>query len=182
MKKCNKLFLLIVLIFVIPTMVSAGIGAKFGFSKDASDDSYNESMTLIGADYRFSAIPVVDLIGTLEYSWKKYSVGGDIPVEGTRHFFTANFSVVKPFDISLLKPYAGIGYGLHVLGGSLSIMGNPVGGAAITGSGYHFIGGLKVAPPAAPIAVYGEYRHYWTHFSTGNFRYFTLAVGVMLGF
>ncbi len=181
MKNCNKLFLLIVLIFVIPTMVSAGIGAKFGFSKDASDDTYNEGMTLIGADYRFSALPVVDVIGSIEYSWKKYQAGGAIPAEGTLHFLTLNASVVKPFDFSLLKPYAGFGYGFHSLGTTVSAMGVTAGGA-INGSGFHIIGGVKIAPPAAPIAVYGEYRHYWTNFSVGNRRYFTLTVGVMLGF
>ncbi|MCP4705478.1 MAG: hypothetical protein GY865_12825 [candidate division Zixibacteria bacterium] len=182
MKNTYKLFALILIICVIPTMVSAGLGARFGFSKDASNETYDEGMTLIGADYRFTAIPMVDIIGTLEYSWKKYSAGGAIPAEGTRHFFTANISVVKPFDISLLKPYAGIGYGFHLLGGSLSIMGNPVGGAALTGTGFHMIGGLRISPPAAPIAVYGEWRHYWTNFSLGNSRYITLSAGVMIGF
>jgi len=60
-------------------------------------------------------------------------------------------------------------------------MGAPV-GETKNGTGFHFIGGLKVAPPAAPIAVYGEYRHYWTNFEDGNGRYFTFSAGVMLGF
>ncbi len=180
-KNAQKLIMMFLILLVLPTMVSAGLGAKFGFSKDTQSDTFNKGMTMIGADYRFSAMPMVDLIGTVEYSWKKYEAGGGIPVSVTRHFFTANASVVKPFNMSLLKPYAGFGYGFHVLGGSVEALGF-TGGGAITGSGFHIIGGLKVSPPAAPISVYGEYRHYWTKFSGVSMRYFSLAAGVMLGF
>jgi len=38
MKNIKKLFLLIIIISVIPALVSAGMGARFGFSKDAKDD------------------------------------------------------------------------------------------------------------------------------------------------
>ncbi len=182
MKNTYKLFALILIISVIPTMVSAGLGARFGFSKDAQNDNMDKGMTLLAVDYRFSALPMVDIIGTIEYSWKKYPVDGVIvTAEGTHHFFTANFSVVKPFDLSLLKPYAGFGYGFHKTGNSVSIMGTPV-GKTENGTGFHVIGGLKISPPAAPIAVYGEWRHYWTNFDAGNGRYFTFSAGVMLGF
>jgi len=93
---------------------------------------------------------------------------------------TINGSIVKPFDISLLKPYAGFGYGFHAFGGTT--IEDLTNGGAMTGTGFHFIGGVRVAPPASPISVYGEYRHYWTNFDSGDGRYFTLSAGAMLGF
>ena len=177
----KKPFLLLIIIFVVPTMAFAGIGAKFGFSKDAKSDIYDKGMTLIGVDYRFTALPAIDIIGTFEYSWKKYKSDDGVPIEGTKHFLTFNASIVKPFEFSLLKPYAGLGFGMHSIGGTISAFGL-TGGSGVYGTGFHFIGGIRIAPPAAPISVYGEYRHYWTNFEDGNGRYFTLAAGVMLGF
>ena len=180
MKNINKLSLLILVLLVLPIVASAGIGAKFGFSKDAKSDIYDDGMTLIGADYRFSALPIVDVIGTIEYSWKNYQISDLIPIEVKHHVFTANFSVVKPLELSLLKPYAGFGFGFHAMGGTTPE--DILKGGTRNGTGVHFIGGIKIAPPAAPIAVYGEYRHYWVNFDVGDERYFTLAAGVMLGF
>lgn len=179
-KNTTRLFLLFVILFVLPTIASAGFGARFGFSKDAQSDTYDKGMTMIGADFRFSAFPIVDVIGTIEYSWKKYKISNLIQVEGSRHFLTINASIVKSFDKSLVKPYAGFGYGFHAMGGTTQE--DILKGGTRNGTGFHVIGGVKVAPPAAPISVYGEYRHYWTNFSGDKKRYFSLSAGVMLGF
>lgn len=173
----KKLFLMFLILFVLPTIVSAGMGVRFGLAKDSKDDTYKQNMTLIGVDYRFSAFPMVDIIGTVEYSSKKYNILG---LEGKRHFLTINASVVKPFCFSIVKPYAGIGYGYHATGGTTQA--DVAAGGTRSGTGFHIIGGVKVAPPAFPLAIYGEFRKYWADIKDETRQYYTLSVGAMLGF
>ncbi len=166
---------------MVPSVAGAviGLGIKGGVARDARNDTYGQSMTHLGVDARISALPKIDLIGSIEYSWKKYKVSDLIPVEGTTHFVAITGSAVVPFKMPVLSPYAGLGYGFHAIGGTLNVTGFADG--TPNGTGFHFLAGVKVGPPASPLSVYGEYRHYWTNFDDGNGRYYTLTIGIMFG-
>ena len=178
MKKFS--LIIVAILFLTPAFANAiiGLGVKGGLSKDINGGSYDQGMTDLGLDVRTSVLPKIDLIGSVEYSWKKYKVSNEIPIEGTVHFLSITGSAVFPLKMPVVSPYAGLGYGYHVIGGSVDAFSA---GGTMNGTGLHFLAGVKFGPPASPLSIYGEYRHYWTNFDSGNRRYYTLTAGIMFG-
>lgn len=181
----KRLIVLIgVLVIAYPVASWAGAGVGFGGSvgiASYSGDILPSSGDLgegvqYGAILEITSFPVIDLEFHANYFTKSfmytYDIGG-VPVSTDFEFRDISVrAIVKknifPVPASPLKIYVGAGVGYHMMNTDIALagMGNPgvlsddpfelldnIGRTSVEG-----MFGLKIAPPVAPLAVYGQYR------------------------
>ncbi len=180
----KRLIVLIgVLVIAYPVASWAGAGVGFGGSvgfASYSGDILPSSGDLgegvqYGAILEITSFPVIDLEFHANYFTKSfmytYDIGG-VPVGTDFEFRDISVrAIVKknifPVPASPLKIYVGAGVGYHMMNTEVALhaLGNPgqaddpfellsdIGRTSVEG-----MFGLKIAPPVAPLAIYGQYR------------------------
>jgi hypothetical protein len=142
-----------------------------------------DNMTLLGAQLKIATLPMVDFIGTIEYAWADAELTG-IPGKLKVHDLGLTVSVVYPFNMPVLNPYAGIGIGTHRVSYSVELSGVPLGvplPADAGHLGYHLIGGADLELPALPFGLMVEARINWVETDRELTRYFQITGGVNFG-
>lgn len=142
-----------------------------------------KKLTMAGVHIAFSSIPAVVVEGSLEYNWKVQSYTD--PTYGAYKMrindFSANAFGKIRFPMTTVKPYLGLGIGMHRLVYTVS---NSSGTVPIpddvTRPAYHALLGVAFAPPVMPIEVFGEYRWTWVNTPDKKTKFPTLLAGVTL--
>ena len=142
-----------------------------------------KKLTMIGVHSAFSRIPALVVEGSLEYNWKQESYND--PIYGNYKLrindFSANAFAKVRFPVMTLKPYLGVGLGLHKLVYSVS---NAAGTVPIpddlTRPAYHALAGVAFTPPLMPFELFGEYRWTWVNTPDKKTKFPTLLAGVTL--
>ena len=160
-------------------IAGVGFGASVGFASYSGDilpssGDVGEGMQY-GAVLAITSFPMIDLELHANYFAKDfsytYNVAG-VPV--TSNFEFRDISVkamlmknLIPVPLSPVKLYVGAGVGYHVMNTELAkaSLGNPALAddpfALVANAGKMSLQGMlgvKLAPPVAPLAVYGQYR------------------------
>lgn len=142
-----------------------------------------DNMTLLGVQLKIATLPMVDFIGTIEYAWADAELTG-IPGKFKVHDLGLTVSVVYPFNMPVLKPYAGIGIGTHSVNYTVELSGVPL-GAPLPGDanhlGYHLVGGADLELPVLPFSFTVEARINWVKTERELTRYFQITGGVNFG-
>jgi opacity protein-like surface antigen len=135
-----------------------------------------DKMTMIGLQFKFGAIPKIDLVFTGDYYWKTVSLLGNEFKIGNLAL-TASAVYPIPISFTIISPYAGAGIATHRLAFSGEGFVIP---ADESKFGYHLIGGINFSPPIIPISINGEIRMNWikTENETSDFMSFTLGLNL----
>lgn len=188
MKKTALLFMMLIMATSSYALTGISIGAKAGKAMKTDLGPVEgladiDNMTLIGAQIKIATLPLVDIIGTAEYAW------GDAGLTGLAgklkvHDLSLTVSVVYPFNVPVLKPYAGIGIGTHSVNYTVEISGAPL-GVPIPGDashlGYHLIGGTDLEFAVLPFSFTVEARMNWVDTERELTRYFQITGGINFG-
>jgi len=142
-----------------------------------TDFSLSKDMTNVGIHLKVGALRVIDLDGSLDYTWKKQNVYQDIDL--TYSLVSASASIKKSFSIGILGPYAGAGVGLYRSAYSVS-------NASIivvlpsneTNIGYHVKAGLELNFPMFPLTPYAEFRYNQVQTSNEPTKFYQLTGGL----
>jgi hypothetical protein len=177
MKKLTLLMAFAILMAPSFAFGAFSAGVKGGLMNYAGS-SLDDDMILLGADFRIDALPMVNVIVSAEYAWKKYDAGVLLLAPEVKyHNLAFTGSAVYPIKLQFAAPYAGVGLGTHSFtvnwGGSK---------ATTTKLGYHILGGATFGSPGMPFKFFGEFRHYWVKFDTDTAKFYTISGGVLFGF
>ena len=197
----KKILCLVAFVFVVPYahagLTGIGIGIHGGivsgydnpvlkntlvdqFEALSIDIDFPDKMTNIGMHVDIGTLRIVEFDGSLDYAWNKHELTpgakltfSDISISG---------SVKKSFPMAVLKPYAGLGVGIHALAYSLEIEGLP---PAIlpdneTKLGYHFKVGLALNIPVFPLTPFAEWKYNIIQTTDESTKYNSINVGVTL--
>jgi len=188
------LLVLLCLAFAAPTYALTGIsiGVKGGMVTNYDQPGFavpgedTEGMNLAGLQVKFTKLPLVDLIVSGEYAWKKdeYSGFGE-SLELTRSDILFSASAVYPVTLPVVKPYLGGGLATHTLGYDYLA----VGGWALetygvdvpeneTRMGYHLMGGFDVGLPTFPLTFNAEFRLNWISTPDEMAKYNSFTAGL----
>jgi len=185
---------LICVLFAAPAFALTGVsfGLKGGLVTNYDQPTFSipgqdaEAMPLGGLQVRVSSIPVVDVILTGEYAWKKesYSVMG-YGFDVKRHDLLFSASAVYPIPMQIISPYFGGGFGTHNLGYDLA---TPASWAlddyeiTVPGDetklGYHLMTGVEFKFPAFPLNFNAEFRLNWIDTEGDMTKYNAFTAGV----
>lgn len=192
MKKA--LLVLVMLLFALPAFALTGIsfGLRGGLVTDYDQPgldipgSSTDQMTLGGLQMRFTKLPMVDIIVTGDYAWKKetYTSFGQ-SLELSRRDLLFSASVVYPLDFHVVAPFAGVGVATHSLGydyveplgWSLETYGVDVPDNS-TKLGYHLVGGFELKLPAFPLSFGAEFRMNWINTPDKTTKYNSFVAGL----
>ncbi len=144
-----------------------------------------DQMTLIGGQFKFSRLPMIDIIGTVEYAWKTYdyTILGE-PAEFEIRNLAASVSIVYPLKMRMLKPFVGGGIGMN----NVSYEASVPGGLSLTlpedeaHFGYHVLGGFNLSFPTAPVSFTAEGRYNIINTSGENSTYFQVTGSINFHF
>ncbi len=190
------MIILLAVLVAVPAFGFSGIslGVKGGVVRNYEQagltvgDFNANKMNLAGAQVRITTIPMIDLILSGDYAWKKnsYSFAGqnfDLKMRD----MSFNATLVHAFKIPIISPYVGAGIGSHHLSFDyinpydLSLSGN---GITVPGTetrtGYHLVGGVTLGIPAYPIGFGIEYRLNWIDTPGEMTKYHSLTFGINL--
>ncbi|MFH2037094.1 MAG: hypothetical protein ABIJ45_11870 [Candidatus Zixiibacteriota bacterium] len=179
------------------SLTGLSVGFKGGLASNAElggltttgSDNVDE-LTMAGGQVKFTKLPFVDVIGSVEYGWKTLetaSIGG---YEGELKFkdlaFTA--SAVYPVKVKFIKFYGGFGLDMHSFGYDFSVNGVPISASTLDGlpedetvTGYHLLGGFDISLPAFPMGVTAEVRQNWLN-TDATSKYFQMTMGLIIYF
>lgn len=194
----HKTVCLLVFLSVAAGSAGAFSGLEIGI-KGGIIDNYSQSglsvgeydinrLNLIGGQLYFSGLPVIDMIISGDYSWRKetYSFAGQ-SFEFKMRDFAVTASIVYPFRVAFVTPYLGGGVGTHsfsyeyIKPVSLSLADN---GVAIpetsTFFGYHGIAGAKINLPAFPLGFFVEGRFNGVNAAGDDISFNSYSAGIFL--
>nr|MBN2276868.1 outer membrane beta-barrel protein [candidate division Zixibacteria bacterium] len=185
---------LIILALAAPGYALTGIsiGVKGGMVSNYEQPGFavpgedTDAMNLAGLQLKFTKLPMIDLIVSGEYAWKKETYSGfGQSFELTRSDLQFSASAIYPFSLPVVTPYLGAGVATHSLGYDYV---EPVGWALDTYDievpgnetrmGYHLMGGFDVGLPAFPLTLNAEYRLNWVSTPDEVTKYNSITAGL----
>jgi opacity protein-like surface antigen len=193
MKKILLVVMLVLLTSPAYAVVGIAVGARGGIATNVNlsavkriDGLSIDRMSTIGMQFKFGALPKIDLIFTADYYWKSQDF--KIPatsenVEFTVHNLALTASAVYPFyRTRLVTPYVGFGLSSHSLAfsgkGSWGTVAIP---ADDTRMGYQLIGGAYLNLPVIPIMLTGEARINWIQTDIDKSHFISLTLSANFG-
>jgi hypothetical protein len=141
-----------------------------------------DKMTNIGMHVDIGTLRIIEFDGSLDYAWNKHDLAPG--VELTFSDISLSGSVKKSFPMAVLKPYAGLGIGIHALAYSLEVTGLP--GVLFTDPenetkiGYHFKVGLALNLPVFPLTPFGEWKYNIIQTSDESTKFNSINIGISL--
>jgi hypothetical protein len=192
----KKLILTLALVLTAtssPALTGLSVGLRGGTAVDINLPDFQypidqvNKMNLIGGQVRISGLPLVDVIGTAEYIWKTKKISLPFIEDYRVRDLVLTASVVYPYEMRVISPYAGIGIGQHFLRYDVSLPGVPVPASfkvpgAEDSFGYHLLVGVNLSFPVLPISLNGEFRAFWFDTTHERSRYNTLTAGIYYSF
>ncbi len=165
-------------------------GVVSGYDNPALQESFvgdfpafdlTASMYDIGAHLNIGTFRVIEFDANLDYAWKKQEVASGVDL--TLSDFSITLAVRKSLALGPIRPYAGIGGGLHVIAYSLDIGGQTVGVVLPDNeskTGYLLKLGTELNIPLFPLTPYGEWRYNVIQTSGESTKYSSIMFGITL--
>ena len=155
-------------------VLAQGIGDSLGI--DVSDQ-----MTDLGAHLKIGTFRIIEFDLSLDYAWKKQDLGSGIDLRFSD--FSITGSVRKSYALAVVKPYIGVGGGLHWMAYSVEYGGQIVGVVLPEDEskfGYHFKAGVDLDIPLFPLTPYAEWKYNVIQTTGESTKYSSIMVGVTL--
>lgn len=155
-------------------VLAEGISDSLGI--DVSDQ-----MTDLGAHLKIGTFRVLEFDVSLDYAWKKQDLGYGIDLRFSD--FSITGSVRKSYALAAIKPYVGVGGGLHWMAYSVEFGGQVVGVVLPEDEsriGYHFKAGVDLDFPLFPLTPYAEWKYNIIQTTGETTKYSSILVGVTL--
>ncbi|UCD93768.1 MAG: hypothetical protein JSU69_08320 [Candidatus Zixiibacteriota bacterium] len=192
----KKVFLILFLVLAATSssaLTGLSIGLKGGIATNLNLPDFQypieelNKMNLIGGQVKISSVPLIDVIGTAEYVWRTKKTNLPFIEDYRVHDFVLTASIVYPYEMRVITPYAGIGISQHFLGFDASLPGVPLPASfEVPGDehsfGYHLLVGVNLSFPVFPISLNGEFRAFWFDTAKERSRYNTLTAGFYYSF
>jgi opacity protein-like surface antigen len=166
-----------------------GVGIRGGLISNYKNPNLNslptkkdflKGMPMVGVHLKIGTLRVIHLEGSLEYAWKKKEVilQDQVKADFTINDLSLNATAKYIFSFPVIKPYAGVGAGLHRLVYKISV-GNysaylPENQNRL---GFHGVGGLLFKLPMFPFELFGEGRYTIIQTKDKSTKYATLLAG-----
>ncbi len=144
------------------------------------DIDFPDNMTNVGMHVDIGTLRIIEFDGSLDYAWNKHEL---VPgAELTFSDISVSGSVKKSFPMAVLKPYAGLGVGIHALAYSLEVAGLPpvLLPDNETKLGYHFKAGLALNIPVFPLTPFAEWKYNIIQTTDKSTKYNSINVGITL--
>lgn len=174
-----------------------GMGIRGGLIQNYKNPNLNsltpqkdflKEMSLVGVHLKIGTLRIIHLEASLEYAWKKKQiivegvedyVGNKVKADFTINDLSLNATAKYIFSVPVVKPYAGVGAGLHRLvykisEGSYSIY-LPENQNRL---GFHGVGGLLLKFPMFPFEFFGEGRYTVVQSKDKATKYTTILAGL----
>jgi len=187
------LLILMCLLFTAPAYAIIGIsvGAKGGVASSVDLTAISnisglelDKMNIAGLQFKFGALPKIDLIFTADYYWKtkKFELSGGEAAEFSVSNLALTASAVYTIKMRIISPYVGAGIASHSL--AFSVKGPwKIGSVPVdaTEFGYHLIGGVNFSLPLIPLSFTGEARYNWIKTEHEKSDFISLTLGANMG-
>ena len=190
----KKLFVVFVILCCSSSawgITGLGIGIRGGMIQNYSYDELDlipaqnkdwlKEMPLVGVHLKIGTLRIIHLEGSLEYAWKKKQIvlDQDIKTDFSINDLSFNGTAKYMFSFPVLKPYLGVGVGIHRLAYGIS---NQAYSIYIpedqTRMGWHGVGGLVLSAPAFPLELFVEARYTTIPTQDKGTHYTTILAGV----
>ncbi|MEE9553288.1 MAG: outer membrane beta-barrel protein [candidate division Zixibacteria bacterium] len=139
------------------------------------------SMYNIGGHLNIGTFRVIEFDGSIDYAWKRQEIIQDVNLTLSDVSFTV--SVKKSLQLGVIKPYLGVGGGMHIIAYSLDV-GGQVFAAAMpdneSKTGYLLKAGAEFEIPLFPLTPYGEWRYNVIQTSGESTKYTSIIFGITL--
>lgn len=135
----------------------------------------------IGAHLNIGTFRVIEFDANLDYAWKKQEVISGVDL--TLSDFSITASVKKSIKLGVIKPYLGVGGGIHIVAYSLDVGGQVVGVILPDNeskTGYLVKAGAEFDIPLFPLTPYGEWRYNVIQTSGKSTKYSSIIFGITL--
>lgn len=135
----------------------------------------------IGAHLNIGTFRVIEFDANIDYAWKKQEVISGVDL--TLSDISVTASVKKSIKLGVIKPYLGVGGGIHVVAYSLAFGGQVVGVILPDNeskTGYLFKAGAEFDIPLFPLTPYGEWRYNVIQTSGKSTKYSSIIFGITL--
>jgi len=135
----------------------------------------------VGGHVNIGTFRIIEFDANLDYAWKKQELAPGIDL--TYSDFSVTAAVRKSISLGVIKPYLGVGGGVHVNAFSLDIGGQTVGVVLPdneTKTGYLFKGGVELNIPLFPLTPYGEWRYNVIQTTGKSTKYSSIIFGLTL--
>lgn len=141
----------------------------------------SKGMYDIGAHVNIGTLRIIEFDGNIDYAWKKQEVISGVDL--TFSDFSITVAVRKSVTLGVLKPYVGVGAGLHATAFSLDVGGQTVGVVLPENEskvGYLAKVGTELNIPLFPLTPYGEWRYNTIQTSGKATKYSSIIFGLTL--
>jgi len=193
----KKITLIVAFVFVVPSayagLTGIGIGIHGGIvsgydnpvledslTNEYGDIDFSDNMTNIGMHVDIGTLRIIEFDGSIDYSWKKHEIIQGVDL--TFSDISVSGSVKKSFPLAVLKPYAGVGVGIHALAYSIEVEGLPP--AVLpdneTKIGYHIKAGVALNIPVFPLTPFAEWKYNIIQTTDESTKYNSINVGITL--
>jgi hypothetical protein len=193
MRKILFLFpLFIFLLFCSPAwgITGLGIGIKGGLIQNYKNDNLNsiptqnkdwlKEMPTVGVHLKIGTLRIIHLEASVEYAWKKKEIVLDNQTKAnfSIHDLSLNGTAKYIFSFPVLKPYLGLGVGIHRLAYGLSY-----GAYSVyvpedqSRMGIHGVGGIALSLPVFPLELLAEARYTSIQTKDKSTHYTSLLAG-----
>jgi len=167
-----------------------GMGIRGGLIQNYKNPNLNslteqkdflKEMSMAGVHLKIGTLRIIHLEASLEYAWKKKEIVLDHKVKAdlTINDLSLNATAKYIFSFPVIKPYAGVGAGLHRLVYKIS-----EGGYSVylpenqNRLGFHGVGGLLLKFPMLPFEFFGEGRYTIIQTKDKATKYTTILAGL----
>ncbi len=199
MKKVFFILWLFALLFFCSeawSITGLGIGIKGGMIQNYKNDNLDsiptlgqdwlEKMPLVGVHLKIGTLRIIHLEASVEYAWKEKEIVLEDPI--SKNLVRADFSINDlslngtakyMFSFPVLKPYLGVGVGIHRLVYGIS---NETYSVYVPEDqnrmGFHGVGGFVLSFPAFPLELLAEARYTSVRTENEPTRYTTFLAGL----
>ncbi len=141
---------------------------------------FSESMTNIGLHVNIGTLRIIEFDASLDYAWQTHEIIQNTDL--TYSDFSVTGTVKKSIPVGVIKPYAGVGGGIHAMAYSLEQNGEIVGVLPDneTKIGYHFKAGVELNIPVFPITPSLEWKYNIIQTSGESTKYNSINLGLTL--
>ena len=194
MKRCFFLLCFFTYLFFSSTswgITGLGIGIKGGLIQNYKNDNLDliptqnkdwlKEMPTVGLHLKIGTLRIIHLEASVEYAWKKKQIVLDNQTKAdfSINDLSLNGTAKYIFSFPVLKPYLGLGAGIHRLVYGLSY-------GAYSGYvpddqntiGIHGVGGVVLSIPVFPLEFLAEARYTSIQTKNKSTRYTTILAGL----
>ena len=135
----------------------------------------------IGGHLNIGTFRIIEFDANIDYAWKKQEVISGVDL--TLSDFSITAAVRKSITLGVVKPYVGVGGGIHVVAYSLDVGGQTVGVFLPDNeskTGYLLKVGAELNIPLFPLTPYGEWRYNAIQTSGKSTKYTSIIFGITL--